>query len=771
MKRIFACILVTMLFLISEIAVQARQADSLEACTANRQGKIESSLREKMLASPDNRETFLIYLNDQADLREAFTIKNWTERGNFVLDKLTDVARKSQGGLFLYLENQKQAGSVDHFRPFSIVNAVKVKAALRILNALAARPEVFYIEEEKVYALPPVPIIQEDETPGAVEWNIAKVGADLLWGNFGTRGDGIVVANIDTGVMYDHPALIDQYRGNLGDGSFDHNYNWWDPSLVCMSGTPCDNNNHGTHTMGTMCAYDGGSNQIGVAPEAKWIACKGCSFDTCASTDLLECAEFVLAPWDLDGKKPDPGKRPHIVNNSWGDEGDLCDLWYQDAVKAWRAAGIFPAFSAGNNGPRSQTVGNPSSYASSFTSGATDINDALFYFSSRGPSLCTAEIKPDVTAPGVNIRSSVASGGYGLGTGTSMASPHTAGCAALLWSAYPSIRGNVDATENVLRNTAQDFGIQGPDNSFGYGRIDCYEAVKSLKLRVEPISTVSSGCPRDVQRYEVSLVNETGADAMVDLTYSITAGDGLCGGPSSLGPVANAESMAFSIFMYPDCSVGASVACAISAYAGSYGSTAVIINECLLPGQDLCCDFITFSDIPSGFWAEDFIYAIACAGITTGYADGTYRPFQNIQRSQMAAFIIRALFGDEFDYEQTPHFTDVPDSHWAFKYVQKMYDEGIATGYSDGTYRPSQNVTRGQMAAFIIRAMFGDTFSYTASAHFTDVPDSHWAFKYVQKMYDEGIATGYSDGTYRPAQNVNRAQVAAFIGKAFLSMR
>ena len=136
----------------------------------------------------------------------------------------------------------------------------------------------------------------------------------------------------------------------------------------------------------------------------------------------------------------------------------------------------------------------------------------------------------------------------------------------------------------------------------------------------------------------------------------------------------------------------------------------------------------------------------------------------------MAAFIVRALFGEEFDYEQTQHFTDVPDSHWAFKFVQKMYDRDITTGYADGTYRPSQNVTRGQMAALIIKALFGDTFSYTASAHFTDVPDSHWAFKYVQKMYDEEIATGYSDGTYLPAQNVNRAQMATFIARAFLGI-
>jgi hypothetical protein len=136
----------------------------------------------------------------------------------------------------------------------------------------------------------------------------------------------------------------------------------------------------------------------------------------------------------------------------------------------------------------------------------------------------------------------------------------------------------------------------------------------------------------------------------------------------------------------------------------------------------------------------------------------------------MASFIIRALFGEDFSYNPTPHFTDVLSGHWAFKYVQKMYDEEITTGYSDGTYRPAQNVTRGQMASFIIRALYPGGFTYTPTPYFSDVPESHWAFPYVQKMYDAGITTGYADDTYRPSLNVSRAQMATFIGRAFLEM-
>ena len=130
-----------------------------------------------------------------------------------------------------------------------------------------------------------------------------------------------MVANIDTGVQYNHPALVNQYRGNLGGASFDHNYNWFDPSSVCPSPVPCDNNNHGTHTMGTMVGDDGGTNQIGVAPGARWIAAKGCETNNCSDAALLASAQWILAPTDLNGSNPRPDLRPDIVNNSWGGGG------------------------------------------------------------------------------------------------------------------------------------------------------------------------------------------------------------------------------------------------------------------------------------------------------------------------------------------------------------------------------------------------------------------------------------------------------------------
>ena len=175
-----------------------------------------------------------------------------------------------------------------------------------------------------------------------------------------------------------------------------------------------------------------------------------------------------------------------------------------------------------------------------------------------------------------------------------------------------------------------------------------------------------------------------------------------------------------------------------------------------------------FSDVASGYWAENFINQIYYNGITTGYGNGTYGPLDNVTRAQMAAFLIRPLRGDDFSYPSSPYFSDVPSSHWSFKYVQKLRELGITTGYGNGMYGPNDNVTRAQMAAFLIRSIIGDTFDYPSTPYFSDVPSSHWAFRYIQKLRELGITTGYPDGTYHPDDNVNRAQMATFLTRTFL---
>ena len=182
-----------------------------------------------------------------------------------------------------------------------------------------------------------------------------------------------------------------------------------------------------------------------------------------------------------------------------------------------------------------------------------------------------------------------------------------------------------------------------------------------------------------------------------------------------------------------------------------------------------------FLDVPSGYWAYDYIIAIYNNGITTGCVqddpstpqnERRYCPEDSVTRGQMAAFIIRVKYGENFTYTQTPYFSDVPSNHTFFKYVQKMKDEGLTA--VSGVYMVDEPVTRGQMAAFIIRAKFGENFTYTTTPYFTDVPSTHSFFKYVQKMKDEGITA--VTGTYGVDNIVTRAQMAAFLARAFLGM-
>jgi subtilisin family serine protease len=197
---------------------------------------------------------------------------------------------------------------------------------------------------------------------------------------------------------------------------------------------------------------------------------------------LLSSGEFIAAPTDLAGENPDPAMRPHVVNNSWGG-GATTDPWYQP-VQAWIAAGIFPQFASGDLGSACGAAGNPGSLPESYAAGAFDINDNIASFSSRGPSAWGSDIiKPNLAAPGVNVRSSVPGGGYSSFNGTSMASPHVSGVVALMWSAAIAIERDIEATKDLLDVSAEDTesltcgGMPENHNVWGQGKLDAYAPV------------------------------------------------------------------------------------------------------------------------------------------------------------------------------------------------------------------------------------------------------------------------------------------------------
>jgi uncharacterized repeat protein (TIGR01451 family) len=416
--------------------------------------------------------TFLVYMREQADLSSPAVAQavDKLARRRAVVDALRAAADRSQRDIRAYLDKQQAEGHVSAITSFWVVNALAVTGDAETARALAARPDVARITVNHVR---PLAKPERVEAPGLAMWNIERVRAPRVWQELGITGRGVVVANMDTGVAWTHPALRAHYRGFTPNG-VDHNYNWFDATGT-STGAPMDDDGHGSHTMGIMVGDDGGANHIGVAPGAKWMAVR--IFTPQGTTDAWIHAGFqwLLAPTDLNGNNPDPGKAPDIVNNSWG-SGNIADptFWYD--LLAWRAAGIFSTWSAGNRGVDGPgSIGVPGGYPHAFNVGATDPNDILAGFSSLGPGFWTP-MKPNVSAPGDYVRSSVLGNAYDFFSGTSMAAPHAAGIAALLLEADPRL--TVADLETILARTAWDLGPAGFDPGYGAGRVDAYAAVR-----------------------------------------------------------------------------------------------------------------------------------------------------------------------------------------------------------------------------------------------------------------------------------------------------
>ncbi len=473
------------------IVGQAGAALASATASGGQHGPTASAPIDKKLLSDFGKgsQRFIVEFATKADLRAAATKKGHATRAKAVYDALSVTAKGSQA------EAIKVAKSVKGANPKSywLTNSLVVTGDETLARKLAAVKGVSSVHPQKIYPLvKPVAIKTAIlAAAGDPEWGVAKIGADQVWAE-GITGAGIVVSSIDTGVDFMHPALVGNYRGNNHDGTFSHDYNWWDPSGSCP-GEPCDNVGHGTHTMGTIAGGDGPgpfTPDTGVAPGAEWITAKGCEDFGCTSESLLSSGQFIIAPTDMAGNNPNPALAPDLVSNSWGSD-DPNDTFYLETVQAWRAAGIIPIFAAGNAGEFGcGTAGTPGNFNEVISLGATDNNDDIAFFSSRGPSP-TGKVSPNVSAPGVDVVSSVPGGGYEAFSGTSMATPHAAGTIALMLSSKPALLGDYDAVLNALDVTAvdrPDGSCGSPDPSdndpnyvYGEGRIDAKAAVDLVK--------------------------------------------------------------------------------------------------------------------------------------------------------------------------------------------------------------------------------------------------------------------------------------------------
>lgn len=435
-------------------------------------------------------EVYFVVMADQADTGFARDIADRDARVTAVYETLVEHASESQADIRAYLDEQGVP-----YTPYYLVNGLEVEGNPWLRYQLAARPDVAYVlNSPHTRPLPEFAQVEPADStdvgePYEANWGVSQMRADHVWADFGVTGEGIIIGHADSGVDWTHPLTRQQYVG----GPDDHDYTWFDPWEGTLE--PVDTGGHGTTTLGIILGHDG----IGVAPGARWIACRNLARNLGNPAYYLDCMQFLFAPFPMDGDPfadGDPLRGAHVSNNSWGCppqegcDGETMSL----AIEHLRNAGQMFVVSAGNEGPGCGTVGPPANADAAFSVGAIDIGEQVAFFSSRGPVTVdgSGRFKPDVVAPGVEIYSSwpvsaLIPDGYLANSGTSMAGPHVTGLVALLWSANPELIGDIDLTEQIIIETAhyvQASDLCGGDdgdrnNVYGYGIVDAYAAVEA----------------------------------------------------------------------------------------------------------------------------------------------------------------------------------------------------------------------------------------------------------------------------------------------------
>lgn len=419
---------------------------------------------------------------------------------------LSDFAAREQADLLKELGSYVESGAVADIRPMWIVNAVYCEATPEVIRRVAARADVHYVNYDLVYCPdldePQVECDGEDE----VVWGVEKIRAPEVWAQ-GFTGANVVCGHIDTGCDYTHPDLADHMWE-------DANYPRHGWNFENNTNDPMDVQGHGTHTAGTVASDGTSGSQCGVAPDARLMVCRVRTVaDSVAESQCWQAMQFVVAP----PLSPANGADLYTMSLGWMIAWAPHQATWRQVADNVNAAGVIQIIAAGNErgsatppnalrcpGNVPPPWWNPQNTGSGTLSGvisigATDASDAIAYFSSPGPVTWQAVApyndyvyppgltKPDVSAPGVDVKSCRVGGGYTLMSGTSMATPHVAGTVCLMLSKNPNLTPAV--VDSILEVTAVDLGPAGKDNDFGAGRIDAFAAVQAvtrgpvLKLR------------------------------------------------------------------------------------------------------------------------------------------------------------------------------------------------------------------------------------------------------------------------------------------------
>lgn len=501
--------------------------DATGGAPAYRKDKLHPALRRQVdEAPPGSLHTVVI------QGRGARGLWAMGQRPDEAVAALKAAAARSQGPILSYL----RARGAQVLSQFWLIDAVVARVDLATLQGLTRLPEVTVILDNFAVAAPPVARTASSPGDGELTWGLQQIEGSRVWGELGFDGSGIRVAVLDTGVDISHPDLAGKmHSDNPGDPAYPGGWIEFDESGRPVASNPHDSDAHGTHVSGTVLGGGSSGIRIGVAPGAVLMHGLVLPGGGGSFAQVVAGMQWAVEPTDSAGNPA--GQRAHIASMSFGAMGLRSEVI--EPIRNMYHAGVLPIAAIGNCGER--CVGSPGAVFEAFGIGATEEDDAVAAFSSgdliakRGWESPAEEwpdewIKPDLSAPGVRVLSAVPGGGYESWAGTSMATPHVAGAAALMLSANPGLSPALLLQTLAETSFFDDrYGEARPNLRYGWGRINAFAATAHIAYNSGirgVITDGATGAPLDQATIRLAGTGRT-AQSGPDGSFSLVLPEGL----------------------------------------------------------------------------------------------------------------------------------------------------------------------------------------------------------------------------------------------------